>query len=144
MDQFSTFVNFIIEHWELAVLFVVLLLACVANEVAHRSFGIPCVGPQKAVYLINHQRALVVDIRQEEAFAKGHIVGSMNVPSLLLESKLNVLKKQLDIPVIVVCTNGQESAKVAKILKTQGFKALYRMQGGLQAWKEADLPLVKK
>ena len=60
-----------------------------------------------------------------------------------IKGALNLLKKQLDIPIIVVCANGQESAKVVNILKTHGFKILYKMQGGLQAWKEADLPLVK-
>lgn len=144
MDQLSNFVNFITQHWGLVAIFAGLLLACIVNEFASRSFGIPSVGPQKAVYLINHQRALVVDVRQEEAFAKGHIMGSMNAPGGLLEAKLNLLKKELDIPIIVVCANGQESAKVANILKKHDFKVLYRMQGGLQAWKEADLPLVKK
>ncbi len=144
MDQFSTFVNFITQHWGLVALFLGLILACIANELASRSFGVQSVGPQEAVYLINHQRALIVDIRQEEAYANGHIMGSMNAPRAALDSKLNLLKKQLDIPIIVVCANGQESAKIVNILKTHGFKILYKMQGGLQAWKEADLPLVKK
>ncbi len=144
MDQFSTFVNFITQHWGLVALFLGLVLACVANELASRSFGVQSVEPQEAVYLINHQRALVVDTRQEEAYASGHILGSMNAPKTLLDSKLDLLKKQLDMPIIVVCANGQESAKVINILKAQGFKILYKMQGGLQAWKEADLPLVKK
>ena len=144
MDLFNTFVTFVIQHWVLGTLFFVLLLAFIVNEAVQHSFGMPNISPQEAIQLINHKNAVVFDIRPDLAFASGHIVGAMHLPSTIIEAKLNTLKKYAKDPVVVVCATGQESLKVAQKLKTHGFTHVCLMRGGLNEWKQANLPLVKR
>ena len=47
------------------------------------------------------------------------------------------------LPVAVYCKNGQASSGAAKRLKKAGFSAVYTLDGGLRAWREAQLPVAK-
>lgn len=144
MEQLNIFVNFITEHWVLSTLFGVLLLVVLINEYMQRSMGLPSITPQEAIQLINHKDALVVDCRAESLFVTGYIIHSINVPMELLEGRLHKLKQAGHHPMILVCAPGQSIDKIIQRLKTEGFKELYLLQGGLRAWTQADLPLVKK
>ena len=44
---------------------------------------------------------------------------------------------------VVTCGNGQVSSGAAKRLKKAGFEQVYWLEGGVQGWQQADLPLVK-
>ena len=44
---------------------------------------------------------------------------------------------------IAACRTGQQSASVAKRLRSEGFERVHRLQGGVLAWQNADLPLTK-
>ena len=44
---------------------------------------------------------------------------------------------------VAVCRNGQASADAAKRLKKAGFEQVYWLDGGIAAWQQAELPLVK-
>ena len=47
------------------------------------------------------------------------------------------------LPVVAVCRNGQASEGAAKRLKQAGFEHVYWLDGGIAAWQQAELPLVK-
>jgi rhodanese-related sulfurtransferase len=53
------------------------------------------------------------------------------------------LAKVRDLPVAVVCKTGQTSAEACKRLAKAGFTKVHWLDGGLGAWRTADLPLVK-
>jgi rhodanese-related sulfurtransferase len=57
------------------------------------------------------------------------------------ENKL--LANARELPVVVVCRTGQGSADAAKRLKKAGFTKVFWLDGGIAAWQQADLPLVK-
>jgi len=46
-------------------------------------------------------------------------------------------------PVVLVCRTGQTAGAAAKRLKKAGFEKVYVLDGGVAAWQQADLPLVK-
>jgi len=140
MDQLITFIT---NHWMLSTLFVVLVIALGVNEWMSYSFGIPKISPQEAIQLINHQEAVVIDLRNETTFTTGHILGAMNIPTASIEKKLNSLQKFLSKPIILVCHAEHDTPKVAAQLNKQGFK-VFLIQGGLQEWRRSGLPLVKK
>ena len=144
MPTLDQLVAFITHHWVLSSLFGIVLLALLVNELLQRRFGVPQIAPESAVQLINHQEAFVLDIRIEPAFATGHILGSQCIPSNTLEKKMGVLQKYTAKPVIVVCAIGQTAIKVAADLQKQGFQKVFVLNGGIQSWKAAGLPLVKK
>ena len=100
--------------------------------------------PQQATQMINHQHAVVIDIRPADAFQKGHIIDSLSVPSRDLQaSARKKIEKFKNKPLIFVCGTGYESKKIAATFIKQGYNA-YSLSGGLRAWIEAQMPVVKK
>ena len=45
-------------------------------------------------------------------------------------------------PILLVCANGVQSAKASKALKASGRSEVYSLEGGIDAWQQAGLPLV--
>ena len=100
-------------------------------------------GPSDAVLLINRSNALVLDVRDEAEYAAGHITEARNIPLGALDERIKELGKFKDKPVLVNCQAGVRSGKAVAILKKQGFTQVYNLQGGLNAWQQAKLPVVK-
>ena len=97
-------------------------------------------GAAKAIQLVNQQKGLFLDIREVSEFTKEHIAESMNMPLSTLAEELSKLK-DLSQPIILVCASGQRTSSAAKLLRSKGFSDIYALQGGLNTWKEAKLPL---
>ena len=97
----------------------------------------------KAIHLINREKANVVDVSDAAEFAAGHIVGSRNLPLADLEAKLAGAVKNKGLPLVLVCQSGARSAKAVNIAKKLGYEQAQSMQGGLKAWKLANLPVEK-
>jgi rhodanese-related sulfurtransferase len=100
------------------------------------------VSSQQAVQLVNQQQGIFLDVRSADLFKTGSIPQARNVPAADIESRLNSLPKNK--PIIVVCDQGRESARVAGILRKQGFEQAVSLGGGLRAWVQDGLPLAKK
>lgn len=105
--------------------------------------GVPNLSASEAVSLINRDNAIVLDVRSEAEFASGHIVDAKHIPLDTLAERLNQLKKYQDKPILVNCQRGMRSAKACDILRQAEFKQVNNLQGGLDAWLEAKLPIVK-
>ena len=102
------------------------------------------VTPMGATRLINGQGALVLDVRGATEFEGGHVVNAMNVPLSELGARVDKLDKYKSKPVLPICANGQQSAQAAKTLRQQGFEQVLPVTGGIAAWRDASLPLIKK
>lgn len=100
------------------------------------------VSPSQLVRLMNHNKAVVIDIRPSSAFAEGHIIDAVSIPAAELTEKSKKLVKYKNRPIVLMCQLGQESAALANNLIQQGFDA-YVLSGGLKAWKEAEMPTIK-
>jgi len=127
----------------LSLAFVGLTLAIVYHEVSRLFTGYKAVHPAALTALINREDALVVDVSTAGEFEKGHIVGSRNVVMSQFDPENKALAKVRELPVVVICRTGATSALAAKRLVKAGFKQVYWLDGGLGAWRAADLPLVK-
>ena len=99
--------------------------------------------PADAVLLINRENALVLDVRDDAEYAAGHITDARNIPLSQLEERVEELRKFKDKPVLVTCQAGMRSTKACNILKKHGFNKVFNLQGGLNAWQQAKLPVVK-
>ncbi|ACT47475.1 rhodanese-like domain-containing protein [Methylotenera mobilis] len=109
----------------------------------NKASGVPNLNATEAVALINRNHALVVDVRDDAEFASGHIVDAKHIPLNQLESRLKELAKYKDKPLLVNCQRGARAAKACEILRKAEFKQVHNLQGGLSAWIEAKLPVVK-
>lgn len=100
-------------------------------------------GTTEAINLINRNHALVLDVRNDAEFAGGHIVDAKHIPLDKLAERLTELNKYKDKPILVNCQRGARSAKACDILRKAGFTQVNNLQGGLDAWLAAKLPVVK-
>lgn len=141
MEQFSSFV---INHWELFLALVIILGMIVGEPILRRAQGYLAVGPMEATGLINHQDAVVLDIREENEFKEGHILHAMHIPSGRLADRMKELDKYRSRPLITVCRSGSRSGGVCTLLRKNGFTMVYNLEGGLLAWQNANLPMTQK
>lgn len=105
--------------------------------------GVPNVTPTEAVLLMNRSKTLILDVRDEAEFAAGHIQGAKHIPLAELETRIKEIEKQKSKPVLVHCQKGMRSNKASKLLAGHAFTQLYQLDGGLDKWSEANMPLVK-
>jgi rhodanese-related sulfurtransferase len=120
-----------------------LTLALIYTEVARLFSGIKAVSPAELTVLINREDALLVDVSAQGDFEKGHIAGARNVQMSQFDPENKVLAKVRELPVVVACRTGAASGDAAKRLVKAGFKKVFWLDGGVAAWQQANLPLVK-
>ncbi|MFL9709201.1 rhodanese-like domain-containing protein [Methylobacillus sp. Pita1] len=101
------------------------------------------VSASDAVILINRSHAVVLDVRDDAEFAAGHIADAKHIPLAQLPECFKELSKFKDKPVLVYCESGARAGKAAAILAKNEFKQVKQLQGGVKAWQDAKLPLVK-
>jgi rhodanese-related sulfurtransferase len=82
---------------------------------------------------------LLLDVREPEEYAHGHIPGAVNLPQCDLASRLDDLPR--DRPLWTVCQAGLRSWRAAQFLKQMGFEHVANAQGGTSAWEAAGKPL---
>jgi rhodanese-related sulfurtransferase len=99
--------------------------------------------PVDAVLLINRQNALVLDVRDDAEFGSGHIPEAKHIPLAQLSDRLKELAKYKSKPILVHCQGGVRSAKACDLLSQNAFTQVHNLQGGLNAWLQAKLPIVK-
>jgi hydroxyacylglutathione hydrolase len=87
------------------------------------------------------EELFVLDVREKEEYADGHIPGALNIYVGELEKRLAEVPS--DRPVVSVCSTGNRSGLGASILERGGFKKVYNLIGGMTAWKEKGYPANK-
>jgi len=99
--------------------------------------------PTEATIWINRRKAHVLDLRTEEAFKAGHLPGAKPATMANLISAIETLKLDRKRPLVLVCDNGSQSRKALAQVQKLEFVEVGVLEGGVQAWKTAALPLVK-
>jgi rhodanese-related sulfurtransferase len=91
------------------------------------------------------QRAVILDVREDEEWDAGHIDGARHVPMNRLPNTVAYDPAALgqDAPIVVVCRMGGRSAAVTAWLSAQGFDAR-NLDGGMLAWAQAGRPMVSE
>ena len=84
----------------------------------------------------------ILDVRTDAEWAEGHIPGARHAP---LGSSFPATVPELGLdatrPVAVVCGSGYRSSIAASLLQQRGFVRALNLLGGMDAWKQAGLPL---
>lgn len=105
--------------------------------------GRHAVNSTQATMLINRENAEVVDVREPDEYAAGHLPESRNIPVARLEERVGELDKLKDTPLILVCQTGNRSGGNCGKLEKLGFAKVHSLEGGINAWRAAGLPLKK-
>jgi rhodanese-related sulfurtransferase len=96
----------------------------------------------QATQLINQNKTIIIDVRDEAQFASGHIREARNIPVKELAKRIGELDKFKARNVLVVCQTGTQSPKAAATLTKAGFNEVFGLSGGMAAWQAQALPVV--
>jgi len=86
------------------------------------------------------ERLVVLDVREPEEWAAGHIEGAVHIPLSLLPVQLGELPAE---QTLVVCKVGGRSAQAVMWLQNQGWDAV-NLAGGMLDWEAAGRPMVSE
>ena len=89
--------------------------------------------PPEQAQALREQGAVVVDIRDPQSFASGHIRGSQHLDNYSLAAF--IAAADFDQPLIVTCYHGNSSQSAAAYLAHQGFAEVYSLDGGFELWR---------
>jgi rhodanese-related sulfurtransferase len=135
-------IEFASNHTLLVLALFAILVMLAGSEIQQRLSKVRAVSPAEATRLLNHENAIMIDMRSDKDYRDGHIVNAVHVPDGKGEFPAT-LNKHRERPVIVYCQRGQQSTAICNRLSKQGFESVYNLQGGVLAWQKAELPLTK-
>ncbi len=95
-------------------------------------------------------QTLLIDVREPDEFARGHIPGAVFSPRGMLEFEIHALVERTatdpnvapeDREIVLYCGTGGRSALATETLDRMGYRNVRSMDGGIVAWAAAQLPL---
>jgi rhodanese-related sulfurtransferase len=84
---------------------------------------------------------LLVDVREESEFARGHLPGAIHLGKGIIERDIEARVPELNIEIILYCGGGFRSALAADNLQKMGYTNVISMDGGIRDWRERGFPL---
>ncbi|MDH5479661.1 MAG: rhodanese-like domain-containing protein [Nitrosomonas sp.] len=102
------------------------------------------VDTRAAIKLINHQDALVLDVRDDSDYIEGHLPNSMHIATEKIEERWVEIQKFKERPILIIYSSGIRSHHASKVLIKNGFTKVHNLMGGIDTWKRASLPIVKR
>ena len=88
--------------------------------------------------------AVVVDVRTPEEYKGGSIKNAVNID--FNDNYFEIHTRQLDVTktYFLYCLSGGRSSSAADFMRKNGFKHVFELEGGIMAWRNADLPIVNE
>jgi glyoxylase-like metal-dependent hydrolase (beta-lactamase superfamily II)/rhodanese-related sulfurtransferase len=83
----------------------------------------------------------LLDVREPEEYAHGHVPGAVNLPQADLATRLAEVPR--GGPVYLICQGGFRSLRAAQFLRQRGFEDVVSVKGGTDAWRAAGKPLAQ-
>jgi rhodanese-related sulfurtransferase len=121
------------------VLIVLLVTACAQGN--SQSQVLSAADYEKA--LASKVAKQVVDVRTQEEYTNGHLAGAVLIDYYKKDFKSNLSRLDKNKPVFVYCASGGRSGSAVEVLKELGFKQIYDLKGGMNAWARAGKPITK-
>lgn len=86
---------------------------------------------------------VVLDVREPEEFAAGHLPGAVNIPRGLLEFKIAEIPQMNSSQshIVMYCKTDGRCALAAKTLQEMGYEQVKSLEGGFMAWVAAGKPV---
>lgn len=135
--------SFLLENIFLIAIAVVAAAMLAWPALGRARGGLSGVDTLVATQMANQQHAVFVDVRSAEEYAQGHIAQARNVPLDQIDGRAaSVLPKNK--PLIVVCSSGRTATRAAALLQGKGFQNVVTLNGGMQSWLQAGLPVTTR
>ncbi len=138
MEQLTQFAA---NHWQLWLSLLIILILIFVNELISQKKRGKELSTTAAVEMMNHHNAVVIDLRDSDAFRAGHIIDAIRASADDFNQKK--MDKYKNKPIILVCARGLQSSALAVKLRAQGFTQPMTLAGGMAAWQTNNLPVIK-
>ena len=136
-----SFMAFAEKNWILFLAFFVSGAMLIWPVLQRRMSPMKEIGTVNVTQLINHQNALLLDVREANEFAGAKLPQAVHIPLSQLKDRVGELAMMSSRRVVVYCGVGRRARTAGSILANAGFGSIYMLSGGLKAWKDAGLPL---
>jgi len=93
--------------------------------------------------LAGGERFLLVDVREDHEWARGHLPGAVHLGRGIIERDVETRVPDTSTKMVLYCGGGFRSALVADNLQKMGYRNVESMDGGWRGWTEAGLPTEK-
>ena len=100
--------------------------------------------PVQATLLINREDAIILDVREQGDYAKGHIPNARHIPLSEFARRSAEMEKWKGQPLILCCASGGRSESAGAQLRKAGFEKIYNLRGGMMEWEKAGQPISRK
>jgi len=84
-----------------------------------------------------------IDVREDHEFWIDHAAGARHLGKGIIERDIETVISDKQAPIVLYCGGGYRSALVADALQQMGYANVISMDGGIKAWRDANLPLEK-
>lgn len=129
------------------ILFSITLLATIAllnscNSDRNNNYKTKLSAPDFSERIDEDSSGIVLDVRTPSEFVKGHLQEARNIDwnGNDFEQKIEAIDKSK--PIFIYCLSGGRSSAAAEKMRSDGFKHVYELEGGLMKWRAANLPEV--
>jgi len=113
----------------------------VAHLLAEADRMVPSVAPRSAMELLAEiPDALLIDVREPQEYAAGHISRAVNIPRGQLEFHIEELVPDAERLLLLVCRAGGRSLLAARTLQIMGYTRVLALSGGMERWRHESLP----
>lgn len=89
--------------------------------------------PPEVALNVVRRGAVLLDVRERDEFAQGHLPGATHLSRGLLEMKVHEFVTDKSQPIVCYCSGGNRGALAAAALKHMGYHTVFSIAGGLNA-----------
>jgi len=90
-----------------------------------------------------NERFVLIDVREDNEFAKDHLPGAIHLGKGIIERDIEQRVPDLDTEIVLYCGGGFRSALAADNLQKMGYTNVISMDGGIRGWREKGYTLTK-
>jgi rhodanese-related sulfurtransferase len=131
--------NLTMKKLNVFALIVLLVAACAQGN--SQSQVLSTADYEKKLVAITDKQ--VVDVRTQGEYNNGHLAGAVLIDYYKDDFKAKLSKLDKNKPVFVYCAAGSRSGSASDLLAELGFKQIYDLKGGMNAWARAGKPITK-
>lgn len=91
----------------------------------------------ETILATQNDELLVLDVRSEREYQRGHVPGAVHIPHKQLEQRLAELDQWRKKSVVVYCETGYRARIAASLLEERGFEEVFHLVGDMQDWRDS-------
>lgn len=85
----------------------------------------------------DQQALLILDVRSEGEYDRGHVPGAIHIPHTDLTQRLKELEGWQQKPVVIYCETGGRARNAATLLQARGFEQVFHLDGDMREWRKS-------